>query len=182
MLQHVIPVVNIRIFLHRHSSPLPHTTASIPWECHIVCATKWSWKRIQLDLFPQEPVLKCQTCKISTGLTYFQKPTDWSTVCGVCYCSAARKHKAWSFILQPETLEPLGDHHLNQESKQFPSTTANWREALVQCWQRYRWRMTSKCLKGSQINLVTILGGENINVRYVFVVICEGLTGEKGSS
>lgn len=148
---------------------------------HSLC-NKVKLKMYTAWLVPSGTSAQVSDLQISTGLTYFQKCTDWSTVCGVCYCSAARKHKAWSFILQPETLEPLGDHGLNQESKQFPSTTANWKEALVLCWQRYRWRMTSKCLKGSQINLVTILGGENINVRYVFVVICGGLRGEKGSS
>lgn len=174
---------NIQIFLYRHSSLLPHTTASISWECHIACPTNRSWKYIELDSLPQETVLKCQkTHKIGTGLTYFQKPTDWSTVCGVYYHSAARKHKAWSFIFQPEALKPLGTHSLNQESKHFPSVTANWKETLVLCWQRYRWRLTSKCLKDSQINLVIFLGGKNINVRHIFVVISRGLRAERSSS
>jgi len=92
---------------------------------HSLCNKK-SWNCIRLDLFPQERVLKCQkTHKISTGLTYIQKAADWSTACGVYYFSAARKNKAWSFIFQPETLEPLGDHNLNQELKHFPNITSN---------------------------------------------------------
>lgn len=102
---------------------------------------------------------KCpNTAKYALGL--ISKPVNWGTVCGVNYWSAARKCNAQSFIFQPERLEPLGEHSLNQESKHLPSATANWKEALVLCWQWYWWKMTLKCWKGSQINLVTFFRWE----------------------